>query len=139
MIAKHRPRQPIVALTPSDVVHRQLALSWGVVPLVTQPICDTDDLIARASTAVVAAGLGPRGARLVGGDGDEAIQHGLKFLGAGEDCIRELDGRDLLGRDLLAQDRGGQAGELAHFSSPRDARLRINADTPNVHGAILSQ
>ena len=58
-----------------------------------------------------------------------ARQHGLG----------ELDRRDLLRRDLLAQQRGGEAGEVAHFSSPRAARLRISADTPKVQGAILSQ
>jgi hypothetical protein len=79
------------------------------------------------------------GARLIGDDGDEAVQHGLKFLGAGEDGVGEFDGRDLLGRDLLAQDRGGQTGKFTHFSSPRAARLRISADTPKVHGATLSQ
>ena len=84
-------------------------------------------------------GLLRRRTRLVGGDGDEAVEHGLQLLGAGQDGVRELHGRYLFGRDLFAQDRGGQAGELVHFNSPRAARLRISADTPNVHGAILSQ
>lgn len=33
-IARHRPRQPIVAVTTDPVIARQLKLSWGVVPVV---------------------------------------------------------------------------------------------------------
>src|SRR5262245_19480111 len=35
--------------------------------------------------------------------------------------------------------KGMNAREVAHFSRPRAARLRISADTPKVQGAILSQ
>ncbi len=37
LLAMHRPRVPVVAVTPSDQVYRQLALSWGVVPVARRP------------------------------------------------------------------------------------------------------
>ena len=85
-------------------------------------------------------GLLRGGQRLVGDEGDEAVQHRLQLLRARQHGFGQLDRRDFLGGDLLAQHRSGQAAEVVgHSSSPRAARLRISADTPNVQGAILSQ
>src|SRR5580704_4557402 len=85
-------------------------------------------------------GLPGGGSRLISDEGDEAVQHRLQLLRAPQDCFGQLDGRDFLGSDLLAQHRSGQAAErVGHPSSPRAARLRISAVTPNVQGGILSQ
>jgi pyruvate kinase len=45
LLAMHRPRVPVVAVTPSDQVCRQLALSWGVVPVRADLAGSTDDLL----------------------------------------------------------------------------------------------
>ncbi len=45
LLAMHRPRVPVVAVTPSDQVYRQLALSWGVVPVRADLAGSTDDLL----------------------------------------------------------------------------------------------
>ncbi|MFH1278913.1 MAG: pyruvate kinase [Candidatus Eisenbacteria bacterium] len=33
LVAKHRPRQPVLAVTPDEETYRRLALIWGVVPV----------------------------------------------------------------------------------------------------------
>ena len=51
--AKYRPPIPIVASTPSDRVRRQLALSWGIIPVSTEYTTQGTDTIIQ--TAVQAA------------------------------------------------------------------------------------
>lgn len=48
VISRYRPSCPIVAVTPSPVVQRQLALYWGVYPLLSKRTPNTDEMIARA-------------------------------------------------------------------------------------------
>ncbi|MBN1122964.1 MAG: pyruvate kinase [Anaerolineae bacterium] len=44
-IAKYRPHMPIIAVTPDPVVRRQLALSWGVLPLLVNRASSTDEIL----------------------------------------------------------------------------------------------
>ena len=46
-VSKYRPEAPILALTPSDRTQRALTLSWGVLPVTTEPIRNIDDFFAR--------------------------------------------------------------------------------------------
>jgi pyruvate kinase len=46
LLAMHRPRVPVIAVTPSEQVYRQLALSWGVVPVRADLAGSTDDLLS---------------------------------------------------------------------------------------------
>ena len=48
LLAHHRPTVPILALTPSLSVTHQLALVWGVAPLVFPQVDDTDERIHAA-------------------------------------------------------------------------------------------
>lgn len=44
MISRFRPACPIIAITPVEKVRRQLALSWGVIPLRVDDVFTADDL-----------------------------------------------------------------------------------------------
>jgi pyruvate kinase len=57
MVAKYRPRAPIVAATPRPEVRRKLLLVWGVQPVLVPQIDDTDGMVAAALDAGLAAGL----------------------------------------------------------------------------------
>jgi len=48
LLARHRPAVPILALTPSQSVTRQLALVWGVASFVFPQVDDTDERIHAA-------------------------------------------------------------------------------------------
>ncbi len=56
-VASHRPITPIVAPTPSLSTYRQLALVWGVAPLLVDEFVHTDDMIVTVVEAARAQGL----------------------------------------------------------------------------------
>jgi pyruvate kinase len=56
MVARHRPRTPIVAMTPSPAVLRRLTLLWGVTPMLISPQPSSDHMIADALQRALAAG-----------------------------------------------------------------------------------
>ena len=51
LLAACRPTAPIVAITPSEVVARQMRLVWGLYPVVAERESDLDEAIASALTA----------------------------------------------------------------------------------------
>ena len=55
-VTKYRPNCPIIACTPDPVVQRQLKMSWGIVPLLTQEENDTTTLFNHAVEAATSAG-----------------------------------------------------------------------------------
>jgi pyruvate kinase len=57
LVAKHRPRRPILALSTRPEAARRLALVWGVEPLVVEHGSDTEAMLQRAPGNAVAHGL----------------------------------------------------------------------------------
>ena len=64
-VARLRPRRPIVAFTHIDWALRQLALEWGVTPLLIQECRDVEDLWSTSITAAREVGLLETGDRVV--------------------------------------------------------------------------
>jgi pyruvate kinase len=64
LIARHRPRQPIIALGEDPRVLRRLVLTWGVFPAATTGTLDLEPLIDRSRELLAAEGL-PPGSRMV--------------------------------------------------------------------------
>ncbi|MCD6422128.1 pyruvate kinase [bacterium] len=65
MVSKHRPPTPILALTPSTLVWRQLSLVWGVRPMVIPRFHTTDELLLQAKEILKERGLAKKGDRLI--------------------------------------------------------------------------
>ena len=65
MVARHRQQAPIVAITDREATQRQLALSWGVFPLLAPRGGHTDELIATAITRATEAGFVVKGDRVI--------------------------------------------------------------------------
>lgn len=61
MISRHRPKMPILVVTPFERVSRQMALVWGVQTVVANEYDSTDEMLAEAEKAVVAMGLAKQG------------------------------------------------------------------------------
>jgi len=57
MVSKYRPRAPIIAVTPTPEVVRQLALVWGVHPILVEKSDNIDDMLDVAVRAAQAAEL----------------------------------------------------------------------------------
>ncbi|MFL5356420.1 pyruvate kinase [Archangium sp.] len=65
LLAHYRPPVPIVAFSPNQEVRRRLALLWGVVPRVLEPIQDTEAMVRRVEEELVTRGLARKGDRVV--------------------------------------------------------------------------
>ena len=77
MMARFRPKAPIIAVTPSEVVGRRLTLSWGVRPVVSSPIESTDQMLADATQAALGSGMVNAGQQI-------AVLAGLPFGQSGK-------------------------------------------------------
>ncbi len=65
LLAHYRPPVPIVAFSPNQEVRRRLALLWGVVPRVLEPIQETEAMVRRVEEELLARGLAQKGDRVV--------------------------------------------------------------------------
>jgi pyruvate kinase len=61
LLARHRPKVPLIAFTPSALVRRQLALSWGVEAYVTDWVGTTDEMIGQVDAELVRLGRAAAG------------------------------------------------------------------------------
>ena len=65
MISKYRPNADILALTFDERVQRSLTIYWGVQPMISEAVDNTDALIELAKKEVVAAGLAEKGDTII--------------------------------------------------------------------------
>ncbi|HLQ73360.1 MAG TPA: pyruvate kinase [Bacillota bacterium] len=65
MIAKYRPRIPIVAVTSCSYVNRQLALVWGVHAVKGKAVSSTDDMLSTAIERALSTNLIERGSQVI--------------------------------------------------------------------------
>lgn len=64
-VSKCRPQAPIVAAATSPSTFRQLALSWGVYPVLVAPSRNTDEMVEEAVQGAMGAGLVKEGDTVV--------------------------------------------------------------------------
>ena len=65
LLAKYRPSETILAVTPEETTYRRLALVWGVVPMLSSYRGDTESLFAHAMETVKKSGYLSVGDRVV--------------------------------------------------------------------------
>ena len=65
LISRLRPRTPIVAVTPNPETLRRLCLSWGVFPLLTPHLKNTDHMLQLVEEQAVKAGMLHSGERVI--------------------------------------------------------------------------
>ncbi len=80
MVSKYRPHAPIIAVTPSETVQRQLMLSWGVYPLLAEREEDIDQIMVAAIEKAGEAGLVASGDHVVLTAGVTAMMPGTTNL-----------------------------------------------------------
>jgi pyruvate kinase len=56
---------PIVAFSPNQQVRRRLALLWGVIPRVLEPIQETEAMVRRVEEELLSRGLAHKGDRVM--------------------------------------------------------------------------
>ena len=65
LLAQFRPSVPIVAFSPDQSIRRRLALYWGVVPKVMEPVKNADLMTELVSDRLLADGVAAPGDRVV--------------------------------------------------------------------------
>lgn len=65
MISKYRPKAPIVAITFSDIVNRQLSLVWGIHAILGGQVHSTDDMLDTAIDRGLSTKLFERGNKVI--------------------------------------------------------------------------
>ncbi len=79
-VSRNRPVSVIAALTPSERVRNQLALSWGVEPRLAEDPSDSDDMVRIANSVMKDAGIAEIGERIVMVAGVPFGMHGTTNL-----------------------------------------------------------
>ncbi len=64
-VARHRPRVPLLGITPFDSTARRMQLIWGVIPAVVGAFSDTDQMIQTMVQAAVARGYADVGSHVI--------------------------------------------------------------------------
>ncbi len=64
-ISRFRSPIKLLALTPEEHVYNQLALSWGVEPLITPMVSHTDEMVKQVDSLLLDSGRGTKGESVV--------------------------------------------------------------------------
>ncbi|WP_336715552.1 pyruvate kinase [Arthrobacter sp. USHLN218] len=56
-LSRLRPVRPVFAFTPTEQVRSQLALAWGITPVLAQPASHTDEMTTQVDSILFGAGL----------------------------------------------------------------------------------
>ncbi|MFW6313220.1 MAG: pyruvate kinase [Spirochaetota bacterium] len=65
LLSRFRPSQPIIAVTTTELVQRQLLLYWGIVPLVADEVVHSEQMVQNAIRNALDRGLIGRNDRVV--------------------------------------------------------------------------
>jgi len=65
LLSRFRPSQPIIAVTTTELVQRQLLLYWGIVPIVSEEVVDSEQMVQNAIRNALDRGLIGRNDRVV--------------------------------------------------------------------------
>ena len=65
LLAQRRPQVPVVAFSPDQSIRRRLALLWGVVPRIMEPVRNADLMCEMVSDRLLADGVARPGDRVV--------------------------------------------------------------------------
>ncbi len=57
LVSRHKPLQPIIALSANQATVNSLALSWGVIPFPVSKFRNTDDMLSKAARTAVSTKL----------------------------------------------------------------------------------
>ncbi|HEX7022631.1 MAG TPA: pyruvate kinase [Trueperaceae bacterium] len=64
-VSRNRPSAPILAITPNERAYRQMSVVWGVFPVMSEEIHNTDEMVDVAAQIIARTGIAPEGSRFV--------------------------------------------------------------------------
>lgn len=118
MVAKYRPKAPVIAVTPHAAVMRKLSLTWGIKPLLAASRESTDEMMAEAVEASLQAGLIKEGELIIFTAGVPARVQGTTNL------LRVHTVADILARGV-GIGRGAVTGPVRVAANAREAVAKV--------------
>ncbi|NEZ46739.1 pyruvate kinase [Clostridium niameyense] len=121
MVSKYRPQCSIIAVTPNEKIARNLALNWGVVPVLTEKFNSTDELIEKSVNIALESSYIKKGDLVV-------IAAGIPVSYSGTTNMLKVH---IVG-DILSQGRGSgngpTYGTVKVVNNPREAEEVVEND-----------
>ncbi len=65
LLSHFRPSVPVVAFSPIQEVRRRIALLWGALPRIMEPLATTEEIVKRVEEDLLSGGLAQPGDRVV--------------------------------------------------------------------------
>lgn len=65
MVARFRPKQPVIALCTSEAVQRRLCVVWGVLPYMVPEVSNSDEILEISKVVAVQHGYANEGDRII--------------------------------------------------------------------------
>ena len=65
LVSRYRPPVRIIAITPHDTTARQLAINYGVFPVLAPDVSSTDEMLSQMDRVMIEGGYLQRGQRVV--------------------------------------------------------------------------
>lgn len=125
MLSKYRPIQNIIAVTTTEQVQRRLLLHWGVVPLISDEVSDSEAMVQNAIRLALDRGLIAQSDRVV-------ITSGLPLHSAiPMNTIKVHILGNVLGRGQLGFGRK-RTGRTVKVKDAEDARRRLRLDSTEI-------
>jgi pyruvate kinase len=121
LLSKYRPSMPVIATTPSPLVQRQLALYWGVIPLMARRTETTDEMIDASIRAALDHGLVKEGDTVVLTAGTAGSPAGSTDLMKVHVIKRVLCNGTGIGNQTVT-------GRVRILNGPLDAALEVESD-----------
>lgn len=124
MIAKYRPKVPIIAVTFSEMISRKLALVWGVHPVLGRLASSIDELLDISIDRSLRANLVERGSKVI-------ITAGVPIGTSGTTNLMKIH---VIG-DVIAKGQG--IGQRSAYGKAVIARTANEVNEKTEHGDII--
>ena len=126
LISRFRPEQTIIAVTPDRQICRQLMLDWGVVPMLTKVVTDSETMVQNSVKMAIDAGAVSLSDRIVMAAGiplgSPLMVNTIKVLLVGNVLARGA------GSGFCDVSRPRTSGRIVHPSDIDDALHRVRED-----------
>lgn len=130
MISRFRPEQTILAVTPDKQVCRQLMLNWGIVPILTKVVTDSETMVQNSVKMALDAGVVSLSDRVVMAAGiplgSPLMVNTIKVILVGNVLVRGTES------GYCNKSRPRASGRIVHPINLNDALNHVREDNNSI-------